>query len=177
MKLSTASVEFCTAEYNLATMLPAQKLLVDAQKDSAVAQTANVTAQTAAQTYTTANILPAQKLSLDDAHSQAVYQLANILPAQKLMITEQAESQRAQTMNTRSDGITTVVGMIGKNKDLYTQQIASYQRDAEVKAAKLFTDAWITMKTIDEGLLPPTEFANTSLGAILADIKTNNSIG
>jgi hypothetical protein len=177
MKLTTEEVSYCTAEYNLANILPSQKLLIDAQKDQAIAQTANITAQTAGVTYTTANILPAQKVALDDAHDQAVYQLANILPEQKFMLHEQGEAQRAQTWNTRQDALGTVVGVMGKQKDLYTQQIASYQRDAEVKAAKLFTDAWITMKTIDEGLLPPTNFQNTSLDAILGDLKTNNLIG
>jgi hypothetical protein len=127
--------------------------------------------------YNLSDILPAQKLALDDAHAQATYTIANILPMQKMLLQEQGEAQRAQTSDTRSDGVTTVVGVLGKQKDLYTQQVTSYQRDAEVKAAKLFTDAWITMKTIDEGLLPPGNFDNTSLNEILADIKTNNAIG
>jgi hypothetical protein len=122
--------------------------------------------------------LTKMKLSTEEAqYCIADYNLTNILPAQKLQITEQAEAVRAQTMDTRSDGVTAVVGVLGKQKALYTQQIESYKRDAENKAAKLFTDAWITMKTIDEGLLPPTEFSNASLDAILADIKTANSIG
>ena len=66
---------------------------------------------------------------------------------------------------------------MGKQVDLYSQQITSYQRDGEVKTAKLFTDAWITMKTMDEGLLPPTNFQNTSLDAILGDLKTLNGLG
>ena len=67
-------------------------------------------------------------------------------------------------------------GSVGKQKDLYTQQITSYQRDAEVKAAKLFTDAWITQKTIDEGLLAPGAFRNESVNVILRNIKANNNI-
>ncbi len=106
----------------------------------------------------------------------AEYNLANILPAQLLMIQEQTQAARAQTMDTRIDGVTAIVGSIGKQKDLHTQQIASYQRDSEIKAAKLFTDAWITQKTIDEGLLPPDEFANASLNIILANVKANNAL-
>lgn len=104
------------------------------------------------------------------------YSLDNILPVQKRMLEEQAETARAQTLDTRSDGITAVVGSVGKQKALYQQQIDSYKRDAEVKAAKLFTDAWITQKTIDEGLLAPTEFANASLNVILGKLKTNNGL-
>lgn len=118
------------------------------------------------------------KLSTEEiGYCSAKYSLENLLPAQKLMLTEQTEAARAQTLNTRLDGITPITGSIGKQKDLHTQQIESYKRDAEIKAAKLFTDAWITQKTIDEGLLPPTNFANASLDAILADIKTANNIG
>ena len=88
---------------------------------------------------------------------------------------EQLEVQRAQTLDVRSDS-TPVTGVLGKQKELYAQQITSYQRDAEVKAAKLFTDAWTVQKTIDEGLLPPTNFTNASLDPILTTIKTNNDL-
>lgn len=109
------------------------------------------------------------------AYCTAKYGLDNMLPAQLKLVQEQTEAQRAQTLGTRADGAA-VAGVLGKQVQLYTQQITSYQRDAEMKAAKLFTDAWVIMKGIDEGLEPPTNFANTSLDAILAKIKTNNGI-
>lgn len=118
------------------------------------------------------------KLATEDVtFASGEYQLINILPLQRLLLSEQAEAARAQTLNVRSDGVTTIVGVLGKQKDLYDQQIISYRRDAEMKAAKLFTDAWTVQKTIDEGLLPPTGFTNASLDAILTDIKANNNIG
>lgn len=91
------------------------------------------------------------------------------------LLKEQIESQRAQTMNTRTDGVN-VEGTLGKQRDLYDQQITSYQRDAEVKAAKLFTDAWTVQKTIDEGLNPPSGFANPSIDEVLTAIKSNNNL-
>lgn len=106
---------------------------------------------------------------------QGEYTLNDIMPIQKVLLEEQVEVQRAQTLDTRTNGVT-IKGSIGKQKDLYTQQIISYQRDAEVKAAKLFTDAWITQKTIDEGLLAPGAFRNDSLNVILRNIKANNNI-
>lgn len=106
---------------------------------------------------------------------QGEYTLTQILPTQKTLLEEQVEVQRAQTMDTRTNGVV-IRGSVGKQKDLYTQQITSYQRDAEVKAAKLFTDAWITQKTIDEGLLPPGAFRNDSINVILRNIKANNDI-
>lgn len=93
-----------------------------------------------------------------------------------ISVSEQGEAQRAQTLDTRSDGAT-VGGAMGTQKNLYLQQIDSYKRDAEVKAGKMWTDAWITMKTIDEGLLPPSQFTNANLDVVLNKIKTNNNLG
>lgn len=95
---------------------------------------------------------------------------------QVVLVAEQGEAQRAQTLDIRSDGAT-ITGLMGKQKELYSQQITSYKRDAEVKAGKLWVDAWITMKTIDEGLLPPDQFTNIEINEVLAALKTNNLLG
>ena len=124
IRLAGESVAYCTAQFNLNDMLPAQLLLNEAQRK---------------------------------------------------MVSEQMEAQRAQTLNTRTDG-TQIVGVLGKQKDLYSQQITSYMRDSENKAARLFTDAWITMKTIDEGLIPPTNFQNASVDTVLTRVKLNNGL-
>lgn len=112
----------------------------------------------------------------------AKYNLETMLPqqlknltVQEDLLTEQMEAQRGQTNDTRTDALP-VRGVMGKQKDLYAQQITSYQRDSEVKAGKLFTDAWITMKSIDEGLLPPSGFANASIDTVLTALKTNNEL-
>jgi hypothetical protein len=121
--------------------------------------------------------LTLMKLATENvANETAQYQLDEILPQQKKLVQEQVESARAQTMNTRTDGVTQIQGVMGKQKDLYGQQITSYIRDAEIKAAKIFSDAWITMKTIDEGLLPPDNFNNASLNGILGVLKANNEL-
>jgi hypothetical protein len=109
------------------------------------------------------------------AYCMAKFNLDNILPVNLNMVKEQYEAARSQTLDTRSDG-TVVLGSIGKQKALYTQQITSYQRDSEVKAAKLFTDAWTVQKTINEALLAPTGFTNTSLDTVLTALKTNNNL-
>ena len=92
------------------------------------------------------------------------------------LVKEQTEATRAQTMDSRVDGVT-VTGTMGKQKELYTQQISSYQRDAEQKAAKLWTDSWIAMKTIDEGLLPPGQFNNSNLDALLVSLRSKVGLG
>jgi len=92
---------------------------------------------------------------------------------QRELIQEQVETQRSQTMDERRDG-TIVTGSVGKQKDLYNQQITSYQRDAEVKATKVFADAWTVQKTVDEGLEPPDGFINANLDKALAKLLLNN---
>lgn len=110
------------------------------------------------------------------------FNLEHLLPQQEInliaqgkLIAEQTEVQRAQTVDTRTDGAL-VVGTVGLQKRLYEQQIDSYKRDSEVKASKLFTDAWITQKTLDEGLVPPNGFTNASIDTILTALKVNNDL-
>lgn len=124
------------------------------------------------------------KIGTEDAtYGQAKYQVDNMLPAQlavvqaqKTMLGEQTEAQRAQTLDVRTDG-QAVTGSVGKQKALYDQQITSYQRDAEVKAAKIFSDAWITQKTIDDGLTAPTGFTNNSINEVLTVLMAKNGFG
>ncbi len=172
-EISKAAKDLEISTYNLSFMLPKQLEML-------TAQVAQQITETDISEYNLSNILPGQlaKLQAETLNAEqqtdiGEYQLNYILPKQLALTAEQVETQRSQTLNTRSDGAT-VAGSVGKQKDLYAQQIVSYQRDAEVKAAKMFTDAWITQKTIDEGLLPPTGFTNASLDDVLSVIKTNN---
>lgn len=98
-----------------------------------------------------------------------------LLQQQLVLVKEQAESQRAQTLGTRSDGAA-VSGLIGKQVNLYQQQVDSYQRDAEVKAGKLLTDMWTTMKTVDEGLSAPSQASNASLDTLISNLRNRNNI-
>lgn len=125
--------------------------------------------------YNLENMLPAQLEGQQKTNLIANFNLTSMLPQQLNLIKEQTEAQRGQTADVRLDGLP-VTGVMGKQKLLYAQQITSYQRDAEVKAAKLFTDAWITQKTMDEGLLPPDGFTNASVNTVLTAIKTNNGL-
>lgn len=116
------------------------------------------------------------KLATEDmSYGIAKFNLELMLPTQRELVMEQTEAARAQTLDARSDGLD-VKGTLGKQKELHTQQITSYKRDAELKAARPFIDAWITMKTVDEGLLPPTGFANVNLDKILATLTDRNEL-
>lgn len=154
----------------------AQVQVVTARVQLEIAKAQLQTQKYEALTHQANYALTKMKLSTESiGYCIAEFNLEQMLPAQLNLVNEQREAARAQTMNTRSDGVTTVVGLLGKQKDLYSQQITSYKRDAEVKVAKLFTDSWITQKTIDEGLLAPNGFVNSSLDEILSTLKLNNS--
>ncbi len=148
------------------------------------AQLAQITGETSKINYEVLNILPKQGGLLTEQIATAVvdkntksYNLADILPAQKLNLQEQAEAQRAQTLDTRSDGVTAVAGSIGKQNSLYAQQIVSYQKDSQLKAAKVFSDVWITCRSIDEGFPLPTQFDTSATQAAMQAIIDANDLG
>lgn len=112
------------------------------------------------------NALVQMQLSTEDAKY-------NLVLKQQALVVEQTEAQRAQTLDTRMDGITAVSGITGAQKALYDQQVESYKRDVDHKLGKLWADAWTVQKTLDEGLLAPTEFTNAEIDAVLSKVKTN----
>lgn len=116
------------------------------------------------------------KLSTEsETYCAALFNAEQTLPQQLKLLVEQTEAQRAQTLDNRTDGAA-IKGTLGKQKDLCAQQITSYQRDAEVKAAKMYSDAWITQKTIDEGLNPPNSFTNAVVDEVMNTVKVNNNL-
>jgi hypothetical protein len=159
----SAEVELVTARVNLETArIVAAKTQFEAATAEANYGLTKIKISTEDATY--AN-LTKQGVGID-------YTNANILPKQLALLSEQIEVQRAQTLDTRVDGAV-IKGAVGKQKDLYTQQITSYQRDAETKFVKFFSDAWITQKTIDEGLVAPSNFTNANVDAVITKLKQN----
>jgi hypothetical protein len=169
----------------------AQAAMVTARVQNEIAKYNAVTARLGAETAKANLALSKVKLGTEDAqYGTAKYQLENVLPqqvalsksqmdvaaVQKALILEQTEVQRSQTLDARSDG-QTVSGTVGAQKKLYAQQIISYQRDSEVKAGKIFSDAWITMRTSDDGLAAPAGFTNDSINQVLSALKANNGLG
>lgn len=165
------------SDYNLATVLPSQVAMTNAQKIGQDKQTETAD-------YTLINLLPKQVDLLDEQIAGAVkdtetktYTLDELMPVQKLSLQEQAEAQRGQTMNTRSDGTTPIAGSIGKQNELYSQQVVSYQKDSQLKAAKVFSDVWITCRSIDEGFPLPVQFDTSATQAAMQAIIDANDLG
>lgn len=183
-QLAISGVEHCTAQYTYENILPKQSILAQKQVDG-------LEIDNRTKTFNLTAILPSQHAGLEldnDAkdyglrntlpvnHRTAVFNLTELLPAQRDLLHEQKEVQVAQTLDVRSDG-TPVTGTLGKQKELYTQQIDSYKRNAETNAAKMFLDSWITQKTLDEGLTPPDSLKNASVDEVMNAIKLTNNLG
>ena len=147
---SLLPVQLGQEQHKLNFQLPAETALLSEQKETARASTL-------------------------DTRSDGITPIAGILGKQAAIMGEQYEAERAKTLDDRSD-TTLIVGSIGKQKDLYTQQIDSFVKDAQHKTAKMYLDSWITQKTLDEGLLPPTQFENAQVEIVLAKVRDNNGL-
>lgn len=170
MKLATEDAQFCalkaqteTIRYNLDEMIPLQ--------------VAGVTIDNLMKTYQYEEFLPVQRDGIIADTAIKEYTLTDMLPQQKILLQEQTEVQRAQTMDTRSDGITTIVGSVGKQKDLYDQQIDSYIKDAQYKVGKLYTDGFIARYTINDATPIPGQYGEVEVDEVLTLLRTNNSLG
>ena len=169
----TLPTQQATAEYQLNQMmpvalgkeqhllnfqLPAQTNLINEQKETQRAQTL----ETRSDALTPiSGLLGSQK---------------NLLEMQIELTSEQRENERSKTMDTRSDDSTLVEGLNGKQMDLYDQQIDSFIKDSKQKAAKMYLDGWITQKTLDENLAAPVELNVPSVSAVLASLRSANSL-
>lgn len=182
--LAVKSVEHCADQYNLDNILPKENTKL-------IKQIAGMELDNQTKAYNLSNILTTQFLGMEIDNLTKKYNLedmlpaqlsnvlaetaikeftyTNMLPAQESLLKEQYEVQRAQTLDTRSDS-QVVVGTLGKQKDLYQQQIESYKRNAELNAARIVSDAWITQKTLDEGLKAPNVLTNDSVQSVVTSI-------
>ena len=155
----------------------AQAASVTARVQLATAKAQNAAAQLEAMNIRSNYALTKLRLAKEDTEfASAKYNLEEILPTQKLNLQEQAEAQRGQTMDTRSNGITPIAGSIGKQNALYAQQIVSYQKDSQLKAGKIFSDIWTVQKTVDESPNVPDAFGYETINDVMQTIITSNGL-
>jgi len=173
-------VELAQQQHLLNFRQPAETQLINEQVETQRANTLDT--RTDGLTPVT-GVVGLQKRNLTSDADTKDYVLANQLPQQVALIgeqitltTEQGESERAKTLDVRSDGAT-VEGSVGKQKDLYDQQIDSFIKDAQHKTAKMYLDSWITQKTLDEGLNAPAQFTNNEVNEVLSAVRSNNNLG
>lgn len=159
--------ETAISTYRHSDIMPEEKRQITYQTDYVLAT------QVAKGQYEVASILPKQATILDKDGTIKQYQIDTLLVDQHNLLLEQIQVQRAQTLDTRVDGVTAIAGAIGKQKELYSEQISSYIKDARYKGAKLWSDSWLAQKSLDEGLLAPDEFSNANVNEVLSSLKTN----
>lgn len=166
-----------TATWNLSTMLPSQHTMVLRQITGQ--EISNNTA-----TWNLSTMLPSQHAMLlaqivgqGNANDASRYNVDFTLPAQLNILLEQYEATRAQTLDTRSNGVT-VVGTLGAQRRLHDQQIQSYIQDTRIKVSKMYNDLWITMITINDELIAtaPGELTGVTIANTLADLRTGVSL-
>lgn len=159
-------------QHKLNFQMPAQTDLIKEQKESQRAQTLDTRSDALTPV---SGLLGKQKdgIAIDNTSKQ--YQLDNTLPIQLDLVKEQREAERAKTIDTRTDG-TIIIGSIGKQKDLYTQQIDSFVKDAQHKTAKMYLDGWVTQKTLNENLAAPNELTNSEVQLVLAGVRSENGL-
>jgi hypothetical protein len=92
---------------------------------------------------------------------------------QQVLLDAQANVQRAQTYDTNTD-LTTVAGVIGVQKSLYEQQIASYVLDGKNKGVKVVADLWTSAKALDDAVTSPGPLSGNLM---LAMNKYLNDLG
>ncbi|RUA13024.1 MAG: hypothetical protein DSY83_12610, partial [Flavobacteriia bacterium] len=176
---SMQPVELAQQQHILNQRQPAETKLIQEQIETQRANTLD-TRQDGLTPVT--GVVGLQKRNLVSDADIKDYNLANTLPTQLALLgeqivltTEQGEAERAKTLDSRSDG-ETVEGSVGKQKDLYDQQIDSFIKEAQYKTGKMFLDSWITRKTLDIGVPVPSEFSETTVSNVFNNLRTNNSL-
>lgn len=162
----TGAIQYLTAQEQLYWQsIAAQLAAIKAMVDIAIAKMQLAMAMM--QAYNARVTYANTKLTLAVTNAQYGLAVTNTKKA-----SEEVEATRAQTVDTRTDGAT-VAGIVGKQKDVYSQQVLSYKHHDQTEATKLHTDAWQVMRTSDEGLLPPSAFENSTLDSMLTKLNEN----
>ena len=103
-----------------------------------------------------AGTLAKEKQQISKNIEQLEQQILNLIK-QRDLLGEQIESQRAQTLDDRTDSAP-VKGILGAQRELYIEQKEAYLTDAKTKVVKMGLDTWTTRKTSGDAIEPPVSF-------------------
>lgn len=187
---ATAQAQAVTARVGLATakvqLAIAQMQAMNARAEYALTKLKLATedAQYGQIKFQVDNLLPlqgdqltAQITGIDKQNAVLDYQLATQLPAQTALVNEQKEAARAQTLDTRSNN-DPVTGVLGKQKLLYAQQVDSYAKASKLNAAKMISDAYLTVGAVEDfpgG--PATNITKDEINEVYTAIRADNDLG
>ena len=146
----------------VAVMDQAVKFLTAAQQNELItAQTEKVRAEIE---------LVGAQISLTEAQIALAAKQLEKADAENALLNQKVKTEIAQILD-QVDG-QNVMGVIGKQKNLYQAQTDGFSRDAEHKMAKLMADVYAIQRTTDEALLPPTELSASSINSVINKAKT-----
>lgn len=135
-----------------AALVEAQIRLIEAQILKEQGDKELVAAQTKKIIQETSNlVLEADNIIAQNCLLKAQYDLAMLnklqTTAQTALIQQKIATEKAQVTETGVDDNS----VIGRQKLLYKAQTDGFQRDAEQKLLKVFTDTWNVRRTTDDG--------------------------
>lgn len=161
LRLANEDAQYGQTKYQVDNLMPAQLVQLGIQNDIAEFQRDNM--------------LPLQEAAQTKQNEILDYQIDIQLPAQTALVNEQKEAARAQTSNHRStgDGETVLVtGVLGKQKELYDQQIDSYAKATKLNAAKVITEGFMTIgAVVDFDVDIPSNYEEPAVTEVLDKIR------
>ena len=155
-----------------------QDQLTEQQKLNLIAEALGIEANTDLTVQQKANLVT-EELKLDEEIALLTQQLANLtatkdkIDSEAALINQKKLTEEAQTEDI-VDG-SSVVGVIGKQKDLYTAQTSGFARDAEQKFSKIMADVYAVQRGTDESLIPPEGAQHADISKVL--LKAAEGIG
>ncbi len=124
----------------------------------------------AAQTLEQTKLIIQQTANAVTENIVLVNQAAKII-AETSILGQKLKTEQAQIVD-QVDGLP-VAGIIGKQKELYTNQADGYIRDAEQKVAKMFSDMMATRVSVDETTydLTTAQMQNDDVAAVMTKLR------
>jgi hypothetical protein len=163
--LAKAQVEQTQAQVELTQQqtlnAAAQKLQIEAQTDLITEQKANEILQ--------GKVLVAQECLLR-AQYDGTLQTTLKSSAETDLLKQKIVTEKAQTLELGVD----TNSVIGRQKELYAKQSAGFDRDAEQKAVKIWTDTWNARRMTDDGTVADgvNMLADTTGGRLMNKLLT-----
>jgi hypothetical protein len=120
--------------------------------------------------------------ALQSAMSQAitfaqVVDASTRTTAEVALLDQKTKTEKAQIMDDLSYSGTLINGLVGKQKDLQTQQANGFIRDAEQKALKIILDTWSVSKSVVGTSLPAPEGAlNDDISDMITKLRAGIGI-
>ena len=151
---------------DVTTKMPLEAALLSSQKAQVDAQTGKVSHDV--------TLVDAQVQVANSQVTTANSQIA-LNTQQTALMKEKIETERGQTLDTRTDG-TAISGIVASQKALQTGQANAFLRDAEQKAAKILMDTWVTRKTVDDGVEVPTNIDTSFINTVMQNLYSKAGV-